>query len=83
LTEHQIAGRMPTTISYRHEVIKIDDQHDVKTAEFARSWIIANAFCRVVFSYKNTVIGYLVRFKSKRVYRRAWLQRRVVEWISG
>jgi hypothetical protein len=83
LVEHRIADRMLITIVYRHEVVEVEDHRDVETAEFARSWIIANALCRVVCSYKNTVIGYPVRFKSKRAYRRAWPQRRVVEWISG
>jgi hypothetical protein len=80
---NRIAGRMPSAIVYRLEMVEVDDHQDVETAEFARSWIIANALCRVVFSDKNTVIGYRVRFKSKRVYRRAWSQRRAIEGISG
>jgi hypothetical protein len=44
---------MPIAIVYRLEVVEVDDHHDVETAEFARSWIIANALCRVVFSVKT------------------------------
>jgi hypothetical protein len=31
-----------------------------------RSWIIADALCRIVFGYQNTVMGYRAGFKSKR-----------------